>query len=149
MKRKLLLGFLIMGLLWPVRSEACQPEKSIEIEYEDAQLLMRVAQAEAGNQGITGQWLVMCVVMNRVESEDFPNTIKEVVYQKNQFATATNGAIDKAEPTPDTHYALAYLESGEIAEGIIAFESNKSQTLDKYFWKAFEVKDHIFYTLKQ
>ena len=147
--KKLLLGFLLGLLLCPVKCQAYQPQKTIEVTYEDAQLLMKVAQAEAGNQGITGQWLVMCVVLNRVESEDFPDTVYEVIYQEGQFSTATNGALDKAEPTSDTHIALAYLEQGNKAEKIIAFENSKCQSLDKYFWKAFSVKDHIFYTAKQ
>lgn len=149
MKPKVLLGVLLLALLWPVKSMAYQPQHAIEIEYEDAQLLMKVAQAEAGNQGITGQWLVMCVVLNRVESEDFPNTVKEVVYQEGQFSTAANGALDKAVPTSDTHYALAYLEMGNKAEKIIAFENSKYNTLEQYFWRAFSVRDHIFYTAKQ
>lgn len=147
--KKILLGVLLGLLLCPIKCQAYQPQSVIEISYEDAQLLLKVAQAEAGNQGVTGQWLVMCVVMNRVESEDFPNTVKEVIYQDGQFSTATNGALDKAVPTSDTHNALAYLEMGNKAEKIIAFENSKYNSLEKYFWKAFSVKDHIFYTAKQ
>ena len=150
MKKLLLVGVFLIGLLWPVRSWAYQPDNSvIEIEYSDAQWLLKTAQAEAGNQGITGQWLVMCVILNRVDSEDFPDTVYEVISQPGQFSTYASGAIDKAEPTSDTHYALAYLEQGNKAEQIIAFENSKYNSLEKYFWRAFTVRDHTFYTVKQ
>ena len=48
----------------------------VEISYQDAQYLMHVAEAEAGNQGVEGMALVMQVVLNRVKSPKFPNTIK-------------------------------------------------------------------------
>lgn len=148
MKKVLLMGVFIIGLLWPVRSWAYQPDNSvIEISYEDAQLLLKVAWCEAGNQGVTGQWLVMCTVLNRVESDMWPDSVKEVIYQEGQFSTAPY--LDSAEPTAETHEALAYLEKGNRAEKIIAFENSKYNSLEKYFWRAFTVRDHTFYTVKQ
>lgn len=119
-----------------------------EYSLEDAQLMMRTAQAEAGNQGEDGMWLVMSVIENRVESEDFPNTVKEVVYQDGQFATAESGAIDKVEVSNDCHIALARIEKGEVAKSVIAFENKRSNSLDKYFSSAFVYRDHRFYTPK-
>ena len=55
------------------------------LRESDEELLQKIAVSEAGNQGPDGMWLVMCVVMNRVESEDFPDTISEVINQKGQF----------------------------------------------------------------
>lgn len=147
--KKVFVGILLGLLLCPFKSMAYSPQQAIEIEYTDAQWLLKTAQAEAGNQGMTGQWLVMCVILNRVESEDFPDTVYEVISQPGQFSTYASGAIDNAEPTSDTHEALAYLEMGNKAEKIIAFENAKYNSLEKYFWKAFSVKDHIFYTAKQ
>ena len=143
-----LLGVTILSQPITVRAQDRCPNP-IEITYDDAQLLMKAAQAEAGNQGVTGQWLVMCVILNRVDSESFPNTVAGVLSQDGQFATYANGAIDKAEPTSDTHLALAYLESGERAKSIVAFESVNDRSLEKYFWRAFSFRDHCFYTLKK
>lgn len=53
----------------------------VSFTYDEAQLLMRMAQAEAGNQGIDGMWLVMSVAVNRVRSEHFPDNITDVIYQ--------------------------------------------------------------------
>lgn len=46
-----------------------------EFTYEESQLLMGIAQAEAGNQGPDGMWLVMSVVLNRVNNPEFPDNI--------------------------------------------------------------------------
>lgn len=116
-----------------------------EFLLEDAQLLMQVAQAEAGNQGQDGQWLVMSVVINRMKSETFPDSMKEVIYQPHQFSTVSNGTIEAAEPTVDTHLALARIECGDVAPQIIAFETTDSEILSNYFTEVFEYRDHSFY----
>lgn len=120
-----------------------------EFSIEDAQLLLKVAQAEAGNQGEDGMWLVMSVVLNRRDSEQFPDTIKEVIYQKSQFATVTNGAISKVEVSPECHMALSRIERGEIAPEVIGFETKDSNTLDEYFKCVFGYRNHKFYVLKE
>ncbi len=127
--------------------ESPQAAGTIELTYDDAQLLMKIAEAEAGNQGTEGMWLVMSVVLNRAESPDFPATIKEVIYQEHQFSSVSDGNFDNvAILSADAHNALAKIESGNVAEEIIGFEVKTSRELDKYFLEAFEYKDHRFYT---
>lgn len=69
-----------------------------EIRLGEMELLAQLVEAEAGNQPFEGKCLVVDCILNRVESPDFPNTITEVIYQKNpiQFSTAYNGALEKA-----------------------------------------------------
>lgn len=59
-------------------------------------MLAQLIQAEAGNQDLIGMRYVADVVLNRVVSEMFPDTIEEVIYQKNQFSVIKNGAFDRA-----------------------------------------------------
>ena len=120
-----------------------------EFSIEEAQLLLKVAQAEAGNQGEDGMWLVMSVVLNRRDSEQFPDTIKDVIYQKSQFSTVSNGAINKVEISPECHMALSRIEKGEIAPEVIGFETKDSNTLDEYFKCVFGYRNHKFYVLKE
>ena len=122
---------------------------AIDFTYDDAQLLLKVAAAEAGNQGIDGMWLVMCTIYNRSLSDAFPDSIYDCVHQKGAFATVANGAIDRAEVTSECHAALAKLESGVVAPEIVAFEGTRSQTLDRYFDEAFVYRDHRFYTMRR
>lgn len=60
---------------------------------EDVLLLAAIIQAEADNQGVDGRDAVGSVVMNRVYSGKFPNTIAGVIYQKNQFAPVASGRL--------------------------------------------------------
>lgn len=114
----------------------------IELSQEDAQLLMQIAQAEAGNQGIDGMWLVMSCVMNRVSDPDWPDSISKVIYQKSQFAQPAK----VKDISSDAHLALAKLESGLICPEIMGFEVKTSAKLTRYFDEAFEYKDHKFFT---
>lgn len=118
-----------------------------EFSYKDAQLLMKIAQAEAGNQGVDGMWLVMSVVLNRVSSSEYPNSIAKVIYQSHQFSSVTDGHFDdQTVLRSETHEALARIESGSVAEKILAFENSHSKELDKYYAEAFTYRDHKFYT---
>lgn len=72
------------------------------ISYSDADLKLMAAiiQAEAGGESYAGQLAVGTVIMNRVKSSLFPNTLSGVIYQTNQF-----------QPVRDGHLALI-LERG-------------------------------------
>ena len=58
-------------------------------------LLASIIFCEAGNQPYEGQVAVGAVVMNRVKSGSFPDTIQEVIYQKGQFTPAGSGWLDR------------------------------------------------------
>lgn len=64
---------------------------------KDIDLLSRCAQAEAGYGNYQSQIYVVNVILNRVHSDQFPDTIEEVIYQHSgqyyQFTVAKNGAI--------------------------------------------------------
>lgn len=56
----------------------------------DVDLIARVVQHESGNQPLAGKIGVANVILNRVKFSQFPNTVSEVLSQKNQFTGATN-----------------------------------------------------------
>lgn len=58
-------------------------------------LLASLIQCEAGGEPYEGQVAVGTVVMNRVESDDFPDNIYDVIYQPDQFTPVTSGKVDK------------------------------------------------------
>ena len=60
------------------------PMEVAKINY-DTTLLSRIVYAEAGNQGYWGKRYVAAVVINRVNSNRFPNTVSEVISQPGQF----------------------------------------------------------------
>lgn len=62
----------------------------------DLRLLSAIIYCEAQGESYAGKLAVGVVVMNRKSSSKFPNTIKGVIYQKNQFQPVRNGALNKA-----------------------------------------------------
>ncbi|MBQ1295012.1 MAG: cell wall hydrolase [Clostridiales bacterium] len=143
---------------FPVTESDCATQEEVEaagqasavreFTLEDAQLLMRIAEAEAGNQGPDGMWMVMSVVLNRVDSDTWPDSISKVIKQEGQFSSVSDGRFFKVKISADAHAALARIETGEVADEIIGFEVKTSEVLDEYFARAFEFKDHRFYTKK-
>lgn len=67
-----------------------------EIYYDELELLAQLVEAEAGNQPFEGKCLVADVVLNRVESPLFPDSISEVIFQEGQFSVVSNGAFEEA-----------------------------------------------------
>lgn len=132
-------------------------DDTIQVSYEDAQILMRIATAEAEDQGVYGMYLIMKPIINRVNSPNYPNTIAEVVFQSGQFDTVSNGRYYTVEIPPEAHEALALLEKNieidveEITniDEIVAFEATwNHQSLLRYYDMAFTYKGHTFYKEK-
>lgn len=67
----------------------------------DYELLCEITYAEAGNQTEEQQVAAAATILNRVGSSIFPNTIKEVIMQKGQFASTRNGHIYACGKTVD------------------------------------------------
>ena len=59
------------------------------------ELLASIIYCEAGNQPYEGQVAVGAVIMNRVKSGSYPNSIEEVIYQSGQFGPAATGWLNR------------------------------------------------------
>lgn len=57
------------------------------VSDEDVELIAKTVQAEAGNQDFTGKRMVAAVILNRVESQTFPDDVEGVLSQEHQFST--------------------------------------------------------------
>lgn len=97
----------------------------IALSNEDKQLLYRLVYAESGNQSYETQTFVCSVVLNRLRSDSFPNTIREIIYQPSQFEVVANGDIDTKTPSEMTIQAVNdVLEHGVTNDKIISFRNN-------------------------
>ena len=67
-----------------------------------------VEEDEARGEPYKGQVAVAAVVLNRVRSASFPNTVSGVVYQQNAFTCVNNGSINN---TPDSSCIRAALDA--------------------------------------
>lgn len=115
---------------------------------EDRDLMMRVATAEGEDQGEDGMWLILSVIMNRVEDPDYPDNIHDVIYQPYQFTSILDKRAEEAEPTEACEMAMVRIEEGEIAPEIIAFDLKDAGILEKYFEPVFDYRDHRFFVKK-
>lgn len=68
---------------------------TVMVETSDEMLLAALIQCESGNQPYEGQLAVGAVVMNRVRSLAYPNTVAGVIYASGQFTPALNGKVAK------------------------------------------------------
>lgn len=71
-------------------------KKVVKYTKSQLRLLSALILCEAQSESYTGKLAVGIVVMNRVRSKAFPDTLKGVVYQKYQFSPARNGSLRKA-----------------------------------------------------
>jgi len=67
--------------------------------WDEVNLLSRLIMGEATNEPFTGQVAVGAVVLNRVRSPEFPNTVPGVVYQPWAFESVVNGLIWSRSPS--------------------------------------------------
>ena len=68
-------------------------EAAVNVGNGELDLLATIIQCEAGGESHTGKVAVGAVIMNRVRSGQFPNTITEVVYQSGQFSPVASGIL--------------------------------------------------------
>lgn len=68
---------------------------AVVVGGDDTRLLAALIYCEAGNQGYEGHLAVGAVVMNRVRSGAYPNSITGVIYASGQFTPALNGKVAK------------------------------------------------------
>lgn len=69
-------------------------KQKVTLTAEEQALLASIIFCEAGNQPYEGQVAVGAVIMNRVKSGSYPNSVAEVIYQSGQFGPAMTGWLD-------------------------------------------------------
>lgn len=77
------------------KASAKKTTKKANYSKSELRLMASIINCEAGAESYQGKLAVGIVVMNRVASKSFPNTIKKVIYQKSQFSPVRNGSLNK------------------------------------------------------
>lgn len=140
------LSLVTLFMLSEISVNAKELEKSrTTFTEQESLVLQKIAIAEAGIEGIGGMAFVMQTVINRMESEDFPDTIYGVVSEPGQFSTFSNGLYEKAEPTENSMKALELLKvlgnQGQLYFEITSENSWQSRNLHRLF----TYSNHTFY----
>ena len=99
---------------------------------EDLYWLSRIIYCESGNQSLEGKIAVGNVVLNRVASTQFPNTVYSVIFQRNQFTPASNGRIQRT-PTAECVIAAKLAMEGANTAGNALYFINPSISSSGWF----------------
>lgn len=115
--------------------ETSPPEEVFPLTQEEIELIALVTMAEAEGECEYGQRLVIDTILNRVDDPHFPDTVHEVVYQKNQFSSMWNGRVDrcyvkeelvdlvKEELRNRTNYAVVFFRTERYSDyGVPMFQ---------------------------
>lgn len=114
-------------------SSAKKASSSTSYVSSDHRLLAKLVHAEARGESYKGQVAVAAVVLNRVASASFPNTVSGVIYQSGAFSCVSNGSINN---TPDTNCIRAALDAlnGWDPTGGCLYYYNANTAQDKWIF---------------
>lgn len=96
-------------------------------------LLARCVYAEARGEPYTGQVAIAAVVLNRVESPSFPNTISGVIYQKGAFTCVSDGQINLTPNQTAYNAARDALNGWDPTNGCLYYY-NPATATSKWIW---------------
>ena len=99
----------------------------------DLNLLSRLVYGEARGEPYSGQVAVAAVVLNRVKSSSFPNTISGVIYQKGAFDVVSDGQINLTPNDTAKKAAQDALNGWDPTNGAIYY-FNPSTATNKWIW---------------
>ncbi len=123
--------------------------KNKDWDVDETYMLANIAMAEAEGEDMKGKALVILVVLNRVQSDEFPDTIEEVIKESNQFTAYENGRYDKVKPNEDCYKALDLVrQNWDESQGATYFEQTSTQNTwhNTNLKKLFTHGNHTFYT---
>lgn len=118
------------GAFWGDKIKAYAGKTPLLITPEDKEVLLRIVEAEATGEDVKGRMLVANVILNRVVSEEFPNSIPEVVFSHRgetyQFAPVKDGRYWKVRITDKTREAVERVLTGEdYSQGALYFAARR------------------------
>lgn len=143
----ILITLLIVTLFSLFSLSQSAQKQSFSRQAGDSELLARVVRAEAEAEPYTGQVAVAAVILNRIESSKFPNTLAGVIYQPRAFESVSNGAVNRP-PTESTRKAArAALGGWDPSGGAIFFFNPGKVGAKSYVWTRKiiqKIGDHVF-----
>lgn len=136
--------------------EVLEQTMKYQLSDKDLDALQRIVEAEAGGEDQDGKLLVANVVLNRVNSEKFPDTVLEVVMQREQgvaqFSPTVDGRYHSVKVSEDTKTAVERALYGEdISQGALYFcarekaDSGRMQWFDRHLTRLFAYGHHEFF----
>lgn len=144
--KRFLIYFLITILILIFMILVIIPKQLSKAQYasnwtSDVQLLARAINGEARGESYQGQVAVGAVILNRVESPDFPNTLAGVIYEPGAFTAVSDGQINIAIDEDSTVYKAAQdaLNGWDPTNGCLYY-FNPNTATNSWIWSKTIVK---------
>lgn len=129
------------------------------VTEDERVILERIVEAEAGSEDMKGRILIANVIFNRMEHKNFPDTVKEVVFQKvngdYQFSPIKDKRYWSVTVSSKTKEAVTRaLEGEDYSEGALYFMARKISAKHNVKWfdssltRLFKHGGHEFFTNK-
>ena len=126
-------------------------KKQRELNRQKA-ILERIVEAEAGDQDLRGRRLVANVILNRVNNEEFPDTIRDVVFAKRQFSPIADGSYERVNVSKKTEKAVSQALAGvDDSQGALYFmwregsDDSNVKWFDRDLTLLYQHGDHEFF----
>lgn len=108
-------------------ASAVDAEDEIETEPEvdeyEVDLLAHLIYCESESLGATAMYYTGSVVLNRVSSDNYPDTIYNVIHQKGQYACISNGAINRTPSDEAFEIARDLLVNGSVLPSNVVYQA--------------------------
>ena len=128
-------------LLKELKTKYNTKEEAMENYSEELVLYAKIVHLEACYEGLRGMSGVASIIYNRLRSDKFPNTIKEVIYQKGQFYDKEDGRVPHAVPNLQAYDAIELVLKGYNASGGGFFYCNPDLVKDQAAMKWFNLQE--------
>ena len=116
-----------------ITSSNSSSSSSSSSNSSDVNLLARVIYGEARGEPYAGQVAVGAVILNRVKSSQFPNTIAGVVYQSGAFDAVSDGQVNLTPDSTAKKAAQDALNGWDPSYGAIYY-FNPNTATNKWIW---------------
>ena len=124
----------------------------VNLDHGARRILERIVEAESGDQTIKGRQMVANVILNRMKSEKFPNSVREIVFAGRQFSPVSNGSYYRVKVSSQTKKAVEKaLKEKDNTNGALYFmyragsDSSNVSWFDRELTKLCEYGCHEFF----
>jgi N-acetylmuramoyl-L-alanine amidase len=122
------------------------PSSNLGFSAQDMKLMANAVHGEARGEPFIGQVAVAAVILNRVQSAKFPNSVSGVIFQPGAFTAVADGQI-WLEPDESSKRAVKDAINGWDPTGNCIYYFNPATATSKWIWSRPQVKQigkHIF-----
>ncbi len=150
-KGLLITGFLIATIQLLTDDSTAEQGKDetgeLGVDEDELYWLAKGVHAEARGEPFRGQVAVAAVILNRVESSQFPDSVYPVIFQKNQFTSVRDGQIYLEANDTAYRAAKTALQGEDPSQGALYFYNPQTARHQSWFQTrqvTVEIGNHVF-----